>query len=359
MKILQLINKRQNRGAETFACQLSGHLEKLGHEILMVAIFDGKAKLPFAGKIICLNASTSKRFIDLKAWKNLANIIKTFQPDVVQANAGDTLKYAVFSRLLFRWQIPIVFRNASEVGRYLTSVFQKQYNSLLYRNVDCVASVSKASKKDILKHFPFLKGRTEVIPIGLEEKGINNPVSFKPSSLAHIVHVGGFSFEKNHVGLLRILEFLLKKNDQIHLHLVGDGPLKKDIELEVKNRGLEPHVSFYGFVNNPLSYIDAADVLVLPSIIEGLPGVLLEAMYCKTPVIAYNVGGIAEIVNDNTGALIEKDHEKKFSDAILKSIDLPENQKIVNAYNLVKQHYMNKEIALKFVNSYRKIVVEM
>ncbi|MFV9482458.1 glycosyltransferase [Christiangramia sp. ASW11-125] len=359
MKILQLINKHQNRGAETFACQLSEHLEKLGHEILMVAIFDGDATLPFNGDIQCLNANSSKRFIDLKAWKYLAKIIKDFRPDIVQANAGDTLKYAVFSQLIYRWEVPILFRNASEIGRYLNSIFQKKYNNFLYRNVDFVASVSEVSEKDILKHFPFLKGKTKVIPIGLNEIVVSNRKRFEPSNIAHIVHVGGFSFEKNHIGLLRILKILIRENNKVHLHLVGDGPMKEEIELEVKNENLQSYVSFYGFVNNPLSYIDAADVLVLPSIIEGLPGVLLEAMYCKIPVIAYNVGGIAEIINYSTGIIVQKNEEMEFAQAILRSVEKPDEKIILNAYEMVMKNYLNKEIALKFVNFYRKIVEEM
>ncbi|WP_405198352.1 glycosyltransferase [Christiangramia sp. LLG6405-1] len=359
MKILQLINKRQNRGAETFACQLSEHLEKMGHEILMVAVFHGDATLPFNGDIQCLHANSSKRFFDLKAWKYLDKIINGFQPDIVQANAGDTLKYAVFSKLVYGWKVPIVFRNASEIGRYLNSILQKKINSYLYRNVDFVASVSKVSENDIIKHFPFLQGKTKVIPIGLNEIDVSNFKRFEPSHIAHIVHVGGFSFEKNHEGLLRILEFLVRENNEVHLHLVGDGPMKKKIELEVKDKNLQSYVSFYGFVHNPLSYIDAADVLVLPSIIEGLPGVLLEAMYCKTPVIAYNVGGIAEIINNSTGIIIQKNEEIEFAHAILRTIEKPDEKMILNAYKMVIENYLNKEIALKFVNSYRKIVAEM
>ena len=102
MKILQIIQKKQLRGAEVFASQLSQHLEARGHEVMMVALADGVASLPFDGGIRVLGASLGKRFWDLKAWRSLARMVRKFAPDIVQCNAADTLKYAVFSKLLCR-----------------------------------------------------------------------------------------------------------------------------------------------------------------------------------------------------------------------------------------------------------------
>jgi glycosyltransferase involved in cell wall biosynthesis len=168
--------------------------------------------------------------------------------------------------------------------------------------------------------------------------------------------VGGFSFEKNHEGLLKIFQVVLKRIPQLRLHLVGDGPLRAQIERQVKYSGLEQHVLFHGFVNNPLSYIVAADVLVLPSVIEGLPGVILEAMYCKVPVVAYNVGGIAEILDQRTGYLVKKDDEKAFAAAVVEALENPSQSRIQNANLLVNAEFMNRQIALKFVNSYKSLV---
>ena len=261
--------------------------------------------MPWKGEIESLDASSNFRFFDFRAWKKLNKIIKEFKPDVLQANAGDTLKYAVFSKKIFGWQTPIIFRNASEVGRYLKSNHQKKINSFFYKNVAAVASVSHASQSDLVYHFPFLKNKTEVIPIGLEEECIPNSFTF-PENKKNIIHVGGFSFEKNHQGLIRIFNQIQSKEQNIMLHLVGDGPLRESIEKEVMAKNLQSKIKFYGFVDNALPMIAEADVLILPSIIEGLPGVLLEAMYSKTPVVAYDVGGISEIVNSNTGILIPK-----------------------------------------------------
>lgn len=358
MKILQIIHKKQTRGAEIFTCQLSNHLIKSGHEVKIVSLYDGEAELSFNGEIILLNASIKKRLFDILAWKRLAGIIEKFKPHVVQTNAGDTLKYAVFSKKLFRWKTPVIARNASIVGNYLKTPLQKELNSFLYKSVSSIISVSRDSEKDILSNFPFLTGSTCVIPIGLEADSPIKKSVLKPRDRKHIIHVGGFSFEKNHFGLLRIFRLVLKHNLNVHLHLIGDGPLKAKVEAEVKKMDLEQNISFFGFVNNPMDFINNADILVLPSIIEGLPGVLLEAMYCKTPIVAYDVGGISEILGSETGSLIEKDDEEEFAKAISSTLTNFSTKQIENAYELVINKYMNTTIAKEFLEVYEAVLNE-
>tara|TARA_R100000935_G_scaffold9585_5_gene19450 strand:+ start:18713 stop:19807 length:1095 start_codon:yes stop_codon:yes gene_type:complete len=356
MNIIHLIQKPQNRGAEMFTCQLSNHLIELGHQVKIVAIFKGNANLPFQGQILSLNANSKIRFFDIAAWRKLNNIVKEFKPDIIQANAGDTLKYAIFSKKYFGWNTPVISRNASEVGRYLNSYIQKKLNSFFYKNVAYVLSVSQVSEKDILNHFPYLEGNTKVIPVGLEPLSKINVISLQPENYQHIIHVGGFTFEKNHFGLLRIFRSVLKSKSNVHLHLIGDGPLKAEIEKEVKKMNLTQNITFYGFVNNPLSYIKAANVLVLPSIIEGLPGVLLEAMMCKTPIVAFNVGGISEIVSSQTGELIEKDDEESFIKVILETLENPNLVQMEAAHIMVLRAYMNEKIAKRFVKVYESLI---
>lgn len=110
--------------------------------------------------------------------------------------------------------------------------------------------------------------------------------------------VGRMTPEKGHHDLLDTLALLEKswpeKEPAIHLWLIGDGPLRP--ELEQKAQKLERHqVSFMGLQKNPWKFIEAADAIIVPSHFEGMPNVVLEAMSLRTAVIATRIGGTNEL----------------------------------------------------------------
>lgn len=366
MKVLQLIQKPQLRGAEIFASQLSAHISQSGNTAILVSLFEGEAALPFDGTRTSLQGNPKGRLLDIRAWKKLAEIIEDTKPDIIQANAGDTLKYAVFSKLLYRWKQPIVFRNASTISLYIKSMPKRIWNNFLFSFTDKIISVSKTSAADFAKLFPKQKHKIITIPIGIEHETLSKPhhgtVTTRSQMNGHplqIVHVGGFTFEKNHAELIEIFELVLKKKAHAILNLVGDGPLKLKTEELVASKGLTTNVKFHGFQKNPLHFIRSADVLVLPSIIEGLPGVVLEAFYCKTPVVAYDVGGIKEVVkNKETGRLITQGDKDAFAVAILESaVHSPLNEKLIeNAHRLVLSDYLNSKVVKQFITAYESLV---
>jgi glycosyltransferase involved in cell wall biosynthesis len=340
-----------------FAAQLSQYIESKEHKVFLISLFPASADLPFLGEKISLNRPVSKRFFDYQGWKNLAKLIEKHNPEVIQCNAGDTLKFAVLSKKIFGWKQPIVARNASMVSLYIKNPFTKILNQWLYNNVDFVASVSENSKKDLNTLFPKTKDKTTVIPVGIE---IYKPKSVEwqggQNAQKHIIHVGGFSFEKNHEGLLSIFKKLLENNPNIHLHLLGEGPKRVAIQQLAIDMKLTDSITFYGWISNPMDYICKADVLVLPSIIEGLPGVILEAMISKIPVVAYSVGGVSEVVqNDTTGYLVEKNDEEAFVVALEKVLTNDNQELIQAAYNLVNEEYTNASIAKQFEQMYHQL----
>lgn len=350
MVIFQLIQKFQLRGAEMFAAQLSTHLTELGHQVFLISLFHGQSDLPFSGEKISLNRPITKRWKDFKGWQELDKLIQKHQPDVIQCNAGDTLKFAVLSKNIYRWKQPIIARNASMVSLYIKNPITKWINQKLYQNTTLIISVSENSKKDLNALFPETTSKTMVIPVGIEINPLQE-AEWKGGKAAqrHIIHVGGFSFEKNHGRLLVIFQQFLSLQPDSHLHLLGEGPKKKAIEQLAVEMNLQDKITFYGWVSNPMDYIAKADVLVLPSIIEGLPGVILEAMYCKVPVVAYNVGGISEVIDNlTTGYLVSKNEESIFVAEMQKVLTENNEALLHNAFHLVNEKYNNVEIAKQF-----------
>jgi glycosyltransferase involved in cell wall biosynthesis len=361
VRIIQLVQKPQLRGAEIFASQLSSQFMLKKHEVIMICLQPGRSALPFDGEIVHLNRPGSSRLWDWEGWRHLARIIKELKPDIVQANAGDTLKYAVLSKMFFRWNVPIVYRNANKVSDFIDSFPKKLFNKFLVHRVNYVASVSELCRQDLIKLYTFSATRTITIPIGLNLSSVNKHLAddLKPvfSTGKILVHVASFVPEKNHLGLLRIVKRLLESGQNVKLILIGDGKLRNVIEEQIQQLELGNRVLVLGYRTDVMTIVANAHAFVLPSLIEGLPGVILEAMYCKTPVVAYDVGGISEVVRNNeTGWLVKAGDEAGFVQAVSEVLDVDVTDVTNRAYEIVVREFDNRVIAERFEEVYRVVI---
>jgi colanic acid/amylovoran biosynthesis glycosyltransferase len=121
-----------------------------------------------------------------------------------------------------------------------------------------------------------------------------------------MISVGRLSPEKGQAGLLQAFAKLRAAHPELQLRLVGDGPDRASLETLAKELGLSDAVTFAGRLpeGETLAEIARADLLVLPSFMEGLPIVLMEAMAAGVPIIASRVAGIPELVEDDETGLL-------------------------------------------------------
>ncbi len=121
-----------------------------------------------------------------------------------------------------------------------------------------------------------------------------------------VIAIGRFSKEKGHRHLIEAMHLLRRTRPEIdaQLVLVGDGPERARLETQANSLGLHDWVRFTGHQKDPLPFYELASVFVLPSLTEGSPNVLLEAMMARTPVVASAVGGVPEMVQDGRSALL-------------------------------------------------------
>lgn len=126
-----------------------------------------------------------------------------------------------------------------------------------------------------------------------------------PNAPARILTVGRLSSEKGHVGLIAAYDAALRDR-HAELIIVGSGPELSNIQAEVVRRGLGERVKFLGALSarEVLLQMASADVFALPSLMEGLPVVLMEAMAVGLPVVAPRLSGIPELVEDGVNGLL-------------------------------------------------------
>lgn len=140
-----------------------------------------------------------------------------------------------------------------------------------------------------------------------------------------VVAVGRLHAQKGYRYLLEAIDELANRRQrQIQLVILGTGELRFELEEFVRTHGLKQSVKFAGFVANPLPLIQRAKLFVLPSLFEGLPNSLIEAVACGTPALAANCpSGPSEILDKGRlGGLVAPADSKALADEIEAAMDL-------------------------------------
>ena len=196
---------------------------------------------------------------------------------------------------------------------------------------DAVTVISKES----LEHYSNLGFDVIQIPNGLDLSlfEIEEDRRFEKQ----VIFAGRLSKEKGTETLVRICENL---SPEINLIIIGEGPEVDNIK---KIESEHENIHYLGSKNHEqsISLIKGSDVLIQPSLSEGISSTILEAMACKTAVIASNVGGNKELLENNeSGILIEPTNHEMFCEKISELISDSElrNKIIISAGNIVKKY---------------------
>jgi L-malate glycosyltransferase len=163
---------------------------------------------------------------------------------------------------------------------------------------------------------------------------------------------------KNHSGFLRIAARIRQQEEKIEFLLVGDGPLRQELEREAQTLGLGNSVVFLGDRRDIPAVLAAMDVAVLTSDSEGLSNVILEAMAAGLPVVAYNVGGNAELVNAQRGALVTAGDENEFAAAVRRLLAEPllRAQLGGNARKFVAENFSLERVRARYEEVYETLL---
>ncbi len=171
-------------------------------------------------------------------------------------------------------------------------------------------------------------------------------------------YVGRLSEEKGVQFLIEAGSVLKERIKSFKIMIIGDGPRKKYLENMVREKGLEQEIIFTGFQANIEDYLPALDVFVLPSLTEGTPMALLEAMSMKIPIVATAVGGVPKVIKHGiNGLLVTPCDYKEISEAILLIKNDPslKDRLIIEAYKTIEKSFNIDEWCKKIEKEYSQL----
>jgi len=152
---------------------------------------------------------------------------------------------------------------------------------------------------------------------------------------------------KDHMNLLEAFHSINKSLPNTKLVIVGDGKLRKDLEKRAEELNLDGSVIFLGIRTDIPEILNVFDVFVLSSESEGLSLSLLEAMAASKPVVATNVGGNSEVIDDGaTGLLVPPKNSKGLADALIKILS---NKELSNSIGIAGQRKVKERFSLEFM----------
>ena len=328
MRILHLISSGGLFGAERVAVELSKSLKKTYHcePILGVIrnVYNPHEEILEEAKSngIAYTVFPCRSQLDLKLAFSIREFIKRNGIDVIHCHGYKSNFYGL---LASKGEVPSVTTNHN----WLTTHWKlKTYcflDSLWIRFFDRIVAVSDEVKKDMLRYkIPEAKIRVVDNGIALErfaklvETNIMKNQLGIDEKIRIIGTIGSLKIEKGHIYLLEAARQILDMVRDLRFLIIGDGPLRKALEEISERLGIDKQVIFMGQRKDIPELLVAMDIFVLPSIKEGLPIALLEAMAARKPVIATRVGAIPKVLeNKDIGVLVEPKNTNELRDAIM------------------------------------------
>lgn len=301
MKILQIIPMLGMGGAETMCETLTNELVKLNNNVIVVSLYSEKTVITerLISQGIEVVSLDKKLGFDLSCIKRLRKLIKQIKPDVIHTHLY-AVKYAILATIGKKIKIVHTIHNIAqkEAGKK-----DRLFNGFFFKTGKVIpVALSENVKDSILKEYKLHDA--PVILNGVDLSKCIKKETYEIGDKFKIINIARFSEQKKHARLIAAFNLFVKDHPNSELRLVGDGELRKDIELLVKQYQLRDKVKFLGLQNNIYPFLHDADCFVLSSDYEGIPLTLIEAMGTGLPIISTNVGGIPDMIKDGEEGLL-------------------------------------------------------
>lgn len=297
-RVIHLLSSRNYSGAENIVTKI---IEKASKNKNIEFIYVSPK-----GNIEKILKNKGIKYVPIKKMsiRELKRIFKEQKPNIIHAHDFKASVITAFSNIHV-YKISHIHKNDPRMKNiniysiiYLISCIK--YNKILF--------VSESIDKEFVFE-KFIRNKVTVIGNPIDTQEIINKAQEKTDKKYDVLYVGRLATEKNPFEYIGIIKEIYQKNKNIKCGIIGDGPLKKECIDLIEKYSLTGCIDILGFLENPYPIIKNAKIVCITSNWEGFGLVAIEALTLGVPVIARNVGGLKDIVDNTCGKLVQRKEE--------------------------------------------------
>ncbi len=355
IKVMQIIPDLGLGGAEIMVENLATSLVEEGVDVAVVSLYKYHSAITerLESNNIPVYYLGKKNGPDLKIIFRLFSLVKKEKPDAIHTHLY-AMTYAIPAAILAGGLTKV--HTIHNIAKKEAGNFKRKINKIFYKHCKVIpVSISPLVKESVVKEYGISENQVPMVYNGIDLKKCMPKKDYcSKRKVTNILHIGRFSEQKNHIGLIESFKLLHDKAPNTVLKLIGTGELEKNVKDIVAELNLNDCVEFLGLQSNVYSHLNNADIFVLPSLWEGMPMTLIEAMGTGLPIVATGVGGVPDMIENNvTGLLVDIDKEQ-IAEALLKLInDGNLRQKLGNNARISSERFSVKEMARGYAKLYR------
>ena len=312
-------------------------------------------KVPYFRMIVFLISGFLFTLKTIKSYKcNIIHAHWVVPTGLIGAICGTILKIPV-----------IIHARGTDIHTYASKgFFFRVISGWTLKHAQYIIATSHAMKQTMVSDFNIPDSKVNVIPTGIDTdlfspKPENNNNSLNQKEKITLMYVGGLFPAKGINNLLNAVDSLFKDNPKLYLELIGDGPMKTLINTWIVEHKYENRIFLKGSVSHAKipKLLQKADIFILPSLKEGTPNSLLEAMACKVPSIASRVGDIPFVIsNEEDGLLFNSGDDAELLEKICMLLENPVlYKKIADNARKKALRFSNLESLKSIINIYNNL----
>lgn len=300
-RLLALTTTNQRRGAEIQAERFADGLARLGWAVEMRSLTSSSPPVTGA-RSISDRGPAALGGMSVPIVRAVRRTISDLAPDIVLAWGSATLRYVAVATATRRRSPARGYVAIGSPSDWVRSGAQRARYRALTSRYGFVIAVSEHTRDELVGFIGVPAPRVHVIRSGIPAEYVEIPSSPRATEFRILV-AGSLSEEKDPMAALEAAA-TVAATFRVAIRFVGEGPLRERLSGEAGRLGIRRSVELTGAEADVRPHLAWADVLLLTSRTEGLPGIVIEAASAGLPVVAYDVGAVDEIVEDGASGLL-------------------------------------------------------